>query len=60
MASGGVDEFGYPVLGVDEGLAPLFAVDDGTWGIGGAGAGLVEGLVDLGDDGFGLGCGLDE
>ena len=27
-ASGGFDQLGYPVLGVDEGLAPLFAVDE--------------------------------
>lgn len=27
--SGSFDELGHPVLGVDEGLAPLFAVDEG-------------------------------
>src|SRR5260370_33127004 len=32
LASGGFDQFGHPVLGVDEGLAPLFAVDDGGLG----------------------------
>jgi hypothetical protein len=30
-AAGGIYEFGYPVLGVDEGLAPFFAVD--AWGV---------------------------
>ena len=55
-----VDEFGYPVLRVDEGLAPLFAVDDWARGGGGGGSGLVEGLVDLGDDSFSFWGGLDE
>ena len=31
LASGGFDQFGYPVLGVDQGLAPFFAVDQ--WGL---------------------------
>ena len=33
-AASGIDEFGYPVLRVDEGLAPLFAVDGGLLGSG--------------------------
>ena len=32
LASGGFDQFGDPGLGVDEGFAPLFAVDDGGLG----------------------------
>ena len=55
MASGGFDQLGYPVLGVDEGLAPLFAVDDGGAGARGAAlAGGCDGGLHVGDEGFGL------
>ena len=45
----GLDQFGDPVLGVDEWLAPLFAVDDRfCGGRCGEGASVVEGALDLG------------
>ncbi len=58
-ASGCGDELGDPGLGVDEGLAPLFAVDGGFW-LAGCGFlcgkdGLLEGL----DEGFGFGGAVD-
>jgi hypothetical protein len=58
-SAGGFDEFGDPVLGVDEGPAPLFAVDDGFGGsLGCDGTGLHQGLVDLMEEGFALRGGL--
>jgi hypothetical protein len=45
---------------VDEGLAPLLAVDDG--GVGAAFAALAgggDGGLHLGDEGFGFGLGVD-
>src|ERR1035438_7737314 len=47
--AGSFDQFGDPVLGVDERLAPLFAVDVGSlggWDVLGAGAGGGDGLLD--------------
>jgi len=50
MASGGFDQFGHPGLGVDEGLAPLFAVDHWSAGAGGtAVAGGCDGGLHAGD-----------
>jgi hypothetical protein len=54
-ASGCGDEFGDPGLGVDEGIAPLFAVDGRFWL---AGCGFLcgkDGLLEALDDGFGFG-----
>jgi hypothetical protein len=60
LASGGFYQLGYPGLGVDEGVAPLFAVDD--WGLGALGAAMAGGFyggLHLGDEGFGFGLGVD-
>jgi hypothetical protein len=60
LASGGFDQFGYPGLGVDEGLAPLFTVDDG--GLGAALAALASGYdggLHVRDEGFGFGLRVD-
>ena len=52
-ASGGFNEFGDPMLGVNEGLAPLFAVDEGAGrGGGGAGADFGDRAVHGSDEGF--------
>ena len=59
-AAGGFDQLGDPVLGVDEGLAPLFAVDQGrVGGVCCGGAGLVDGGLHAGDERFGFGVGVD-
>ena len=58
-ASGGCDQFGYPVLGVDQGLAPLFGVDEGFWCSGCDGGGLGGGVGDVGDESLGSG-GVDQ
>jgi hypothetical protein len=59
LSVGGGDEFGDPGLGVDEGFAPLFAVD----GLGWAGCRLRACVFDCGledvDEGFGGGKGVD-
>ena len=60
LASGGFDQLGDPGLRVDEGFAPLFAVDTGgpcsllgTFACGG------DGGLHLGDEGFGIGSRID-
>ena len=61
FASGGFDQFGYPGLGVDEGLAPLFAVDD--WGVSAVRAAVAcgcDGGLHLGDEGFGFGLRVND
>jgi hypothetical protein len=60
FASGGFYQFSYPGLGVDEGLAPLFAVDDR--GVGAGGAALARGCdggLHVGDEGLGFGLRID-
>ena len=59
-ASGGADQFGYPVLGVDQGLAPLFGVDEGFGCSGCYGGGSGEGVVHVGDESLGLWSGVDQ
>ena len=60
-SAGGFDQFGDPVLGVDEGFAPLFAVDDGPGrGCGSDGAGTGESVAEVGDEGIGLRDGVDD
>ena len=59
-ASGGFDQFGYPVLGVDEGLAPLFAVD--CRAVGGVCCAVrvcVDGALHVGDELVAGGLGVD-
>jgi len=59
-AAGCCDEFGDPVLGVDEGFAPLFAVDF-LFGEGlGSGADFFDAVVELFIEGFAGFWGLDE
>jgi hypothetical protein len=60
FTSCGFYQFGDPRLGVDEGLAPLLAVDGG--GLGAAFAALAcgcDGGLHLGDKGFGFGLRVD-
>jgi hypothetical protein len=60
VPAGCFDEFGDPRLGVDEGFAPLFAVDGGS--IAAAFAALTRGFdggLHLGDEGFGFGLRVD-
>ena len=64
-AAGSVDELCDPGLGLDEGLAPLLAIDEGfRRGSSGEGAGLAEGGLKLPDDGLrclrGVGDGAEE
>ena len=60
MASGGFYQLGYPGLGVNDGFAPLFAVDDrGLGALAAALAGGFDGGLHLGDEGFGLGLRVD-
>ena len=60
VAAGGFDEFGDPGLGVDEGLAPLFAVDDGRVSAGfAASARGFDGGLHFGDERFGFGLRVD-
>ncbi len=60
LASGGFDEFGNPRLGVDERLAPLFAVDDGRVGARCASlTGDFDRGLHFGDEGFGFGLRVD-
>jgi len=60
LGSGGFDQFGYPGLGVNEGLTPLFAVDGGSVGARfGAAACGGDGGLHVGDEGFGLGLCVD-
>ena len=61
MASGGFYQLRYPGLGVDEGVAPLFAVDGGFLGeVGAALAGGFDGGLHRGDEGFGFGLRRDD
>ena len=55
-ATGGGDELGDPGLGMDDGFAPLFAVDGGVGEVGGLSAGVVEGRGEGLDEGFALGA----
>jgi hypothetical protein len=60
-ASGDCYQLGYPGLGVDEGLAPLFAVDER--GLGAALAAVAcgfEGELHVGDEGLGFGLRVDD
>jgi len=60
-AIGGGDEFGNPMLRVNEGFAPLFGVDDGTVGAGGCLAGgHLHGGVHAGDECFPLAIRVDD
>jgi len=54
-AVGGGDELSDPGLGMDERLAPFFAVDGLRWRVVGEGAGLGEGGLKRVDEDFGLG-----
>ena len=57
LAARGFDEFRYPVLGADEGLAPLFAVDGGVREGLGSFAGYGEVRLEVGDEALGcFGC----
>ncbi len=61
FASGGLYEFGDPGLGVDEGFAPLFAVDDG--GLGAALTALARGFdggLHLVNEGLGFRLRVDQ
>ncbi len=59
-AAGGFDQLGNPGLGVDEGLAPLFAVDERSVGAGFAAlARGFDGGLHPRDEGFGFGLRVD-
>ena len=58
-ASGCGDKFGGPRLGVDEGLAPLFAVDGGLGEDACVGLRGGEGFLEGFDEGFGFGGAID-
>jgi hypothetical protein len=61
MASSGFDQFGYPGLGVDEGVAPFLAVGYGDLGeVGAVLAGGFYGGLHPGDEGFGFGLRGDD
>ena len=60
LASGGFDEFGYPGLGMDEGVAPFLAVSHGRLRTPGATFSRgCDGGLHLGNDGFGFGLSVD-
>jgi hypothetical protein len=60
LASGDFDQFGDPGLGVDEGLAPLFAVDERGFGARSCAVACgCDGGLHVGDEGFGLGLRVD-
>jgi hypothetical protein len=59
-ATGGFDQLGDPMLGVDERLAPLFAVD--SWSVSAFAAPACgrDGELHLRDEGFGCGLRVDD
>ena len=59
-ATGGFDQLGDPVLGVDERLAPLFAVDDWSVSAFAAAACGCDGGLHLRDEGFGCELRVDD
>ena len=60
LASGGFDEFGYPGLGMDEGVAPFLTVDHGRLRAPGAPLSRgCDGGLHLGNDGFGFRLSVD-
>jgi hypothetical protein len=59
-ATGDFDQLGDPVLGVDERLAPLFAVDSWSVSAVAAPAGGCHGGLHLRDESFGCGLGVDD